>query len=40
MKVYCDQSLTTMKAVDQMAEKKVYVAGTVMKLPSDQNIEQ
>ena len=30
-KVYCDQFFTTMKAVDQMLEKQVYLTGTVMK---------
>lgn len=39
-KVYCDQSFTTMKAVERMLEKKVYLTGTVMKtalpeLPND-----
>lgn len=30
-KVHCDRSFPTMKAVDRMLEKKVYLIGTVMK---------
>lgn len=48
-KVYCDRFFTTMKAVDQMLEKQMYLTGTVMKnrvtkalqkLPSDQTMIQ
>lgn len=48
-KVYCDRFFTTMKAVDQMLEKQVYLTGKVMKnrvtkvlqkLPSDQTMKQ
>uniref|UniRef100_A0A3Q3J6M7 PiggyBac transposable element-derived protein domain-containing protein n=1 Tax=Monopterus albus TaxID=43700 RepID=A0A3Q3J6M7_MONAL len=47
-KVYCDRFFTSMKAVDQMLEKQVYLTGTIMKnrvteplqkLPSDQDMK-
>ncbi len=47
-KVYCDRFFTTMKAVDQMLQRQVYLTGTVIynriikalqKLPSDKNIK-
>nr|XP_020454066.1 piggyBac transposable element-derived protein 3-like isoform X1 [Monopterus albus] len=48
-KVYCDRFFTSMKAVDQMLEKQVYLTGTIMKnrvteplqkLPSDQDMKE